>query len=141
MRILSLFIGIVLSTETVFATSRGDEYPLGEGAVIIEMQKVTPTRMLILWMVRPTKHPRETPDDSYTCPEYTRGNFNSGPTRISLVNAESRQVINTVNILPREGNEFDLPYSIRGDYYYHVEGVGKGKGRKANAFMAAGFQR
>src|SRR3984893_6796663 len=80
------------------------------------------------WMINPTKHPRETPGEPYTCPEYTRGGYYSGPTRVSLVDTQTHRVINTVKILTGESegeDEFDLPYNIRSDFYYHVEGVPK----------------
>jgi hypothetical protein len=79
-------------------------------------------------MVTPAKHPRETPDEPYTCPEYTRGNYYSGATRVSLVDPQTRRVINTVKISPEPGegcDEFDIPYRIRPDHYYRVEGVPK----------------
>jgi hypothetical protein len=112
----------------VFAVANAQEYELGDGATIVETQVVTPNRSLILWMVRPTKHPRETPADPYTCPEYTRGNYFSGATRVSLVDPQTHKVINTVKISPEPGegaDEFDIPYSIRSDHYYHVEGASK----------------
>jgi hypothetical protein len=79
-------------------------------------------------MVRPTTHPRDTPADPYTCPEYTRGSYYSGATRVSLVDSQTRRIINTVKVsqAPGEGvDQFDIPYNIRSDYYYHVEGVPK----------------
>ena len=77
-------------------------------------------------MVQPTQHPRDTPGEPYTCPEYTRGSYYSGATRISLVDPQTRKVINTVKIASGEGaDEFDLPYQIRSDYYYHVEGAAR----------------
>jgi hypothetical protein len=111
-----------------FSTSAAEEYELADGAMIIETQPVTPNRSLILWMVRPEKHPREAPDDAYTCPEYTRGSYYSGATRVSLVDPQTRRVINTVKISQESGagaDEFDIPYNIRSDYYYHVDGVPK----------------
>ena len=105
-----------------------EEYQLADGAKIIETKSVTPTRTLILWMVRPTQHPRDTPGDPYTCPEYTRGSHYSGATRVSLVDPQTRRVINTVKIAAEAGegaDEFDLPYEIRSDFYYHVEGVAR----------------
>ena len=115
---------VFLSTTPTFATSTGGEYEFPEGALVIETQPVTPKRSLILWMVRPTKHPRETPDDPYTCPEYTRGSYYSGATRVSLVDPQTHKVINTIEV-SQEADEFDIPYSIRSDFYYHVEGVPK----------------
>ena len=115
---------VCLSTTPAFAAATGEEYELGDGATIIETQPVTPNRSLILWMVRPTKNPRDTPADAYTCPEYTRGSCYSGATRVSLVDPQTHKVINTVKISP-ETDEFDIPYNIRSDFYYHVEGVPK----------------
>jgi hypothetical protein len=128
MKIALLLAGVCLSTTPAFASSTGEEYKLADGAIIIETQPVTPKRSLILWMVRPTKHPRDTPADPYTCPEYTRGSYYSGATRVSLVDPQTRRVINTVKISQEPGggaDEFDIPYSIRSDHYYHVEGVPK----------------
>lgn len=127
MKTTFLLVGICLATTPVFAASIVDEQELAEGATIIETQSLTPKRSLILWMVRPTKNPRDTPDDPYTCPEYTRGSYSSGPTRVSLVDLQTHKVINTVKISSEsEGaDEFDIPYNIRPDFYYHVEGAAK----------------
>ncbi len=119
---------LFLSITSIFAAATGEEYEFTEGALVIETQPVTPNRSLVLWMVRPTKHPRETPDDPYTCPEYTRGSYQSGATRVSLVDPQTRKVINTVKLAPEPGegaDEFDIPYRIRSDFYYRVEGVPK----------------
>lgn len=116
---------VCLFTTPAFAASDAGEYELAEGAKILETQPVTPNRSLILWMVRPSQHPRDTPGDPYTCPEYTRGSYYSGATRVSLVDPQTHKVINTVKILQEDADEFDLPYNIRSDFYYHVEGVPK----------------
>ena len=112
-----------LCARPALAASDAEKYELPEGAEIIETQAVTPNRSLILWMIRPTKHPRDTPADPYTCPEYTRGNHYSGATRVSLVDPQTPKLINTVKILQEDADEFDLPYNIRSDYYYRVTGV------------------
>lgn len=127
-KITFLLICVCLSTAPAFAASTDEGYKLAAGAVIIETQSVTPNRSLILWMVRPVKHPRETPADPYTCPEYTRGSYYSGPTRVSLADPTTHKIINTIKIAPEPGeggDEFDLPYNIRPDHYYHVEGESK----------------
>lgn len=119
---------VCLSATPILAAPIVDEHELAEGATIIETQSITPNRSLILWMVRPTQNPRDTPADPYTCPEYTRGSYSSGPTRVSLIDLQTRKVINTVKISPEPGegaDEFDIPYSIRPDFYYHVEGAAK----------------
>jgi hypothetical protein len=127
MKIRLLFVCAFLAS-TAFAVSSPTKYPLPEGALVIETQSVAPKRAFILWMLKPAKHPRETPGEPYTCPEYTRGSYYSGATRVSLVDTGTHRVINTVKILTgdnEEEDQFDLPYNIRSDFYYHVEGVPK----------------
>jgi hypothetical protein len=123
----TLLLACVCLSTPALAASGTEEYELADGAKIIETQSVTPSRSLILWMIRPTEHPRDTPGDPYTCPEYTRGSYYSGATRVSLVDPQTRRVINTIKIsADGEGaDEFDLPYNIRSDFYYRVEGVPK----------------
>jgi hypothetical protein len=126
MKITMLLAWVCLSTTPAFASSTHEEYKLADGAIIIETQRVKRNRSLILWMVRPTTHPRNAPADPYTCPEYTRGSYYSGAPRVSLVDPQTRRVINTLKISQEPGDgadEFDIPYSIRSDHYYHVEGV------------------
>ena len=110
--------------------AQAQEDDLPSGAVAIETQLVGPDRSLVLWILNPTKHPRDTPDEFYTCPEHTRGSYYSGPTRVSLVNTKTGKVINTVKILSDDdgaADEFDIPYEIVPDYYYRVDGAAKGK--------------
>jgi len=115
------------------------KFELPSGAVIIEEQSLEsenhPDRALILWMVNPTNNPSDAqkdPEEPYTCPDVTRGSCYSGPTRVSLLNTTTRTIINTIEIknehfedaegLEDEADSFDVPYSIRKGYYYHVEG-------------------
>ena len=107
-------VSILLSLPslTAFGATNADEYKLGNGAVILETQEIKPNRTLVLWMVRPIKHPRETPSEPYSCPEYTRGNFYSGATRVSLVDPQTHKVINTIKVstgADGAGDKFDLP--------------------------------
>ena len=107
---------------------------LPAGAVIVETRKLPsgkhPDRALVLWMVSPKKNPSGyEPDEVYPCPDQTRGSYYSGPTRISLLNAATRTIINTVKIAeePEQGGDtFDVPYAIRKGYYYRVETPVKG---------------
>src|SRR5436190_23776042 len=119
-----LFLVVVgLCRMTALAAAEGEDYQLPEGAKIIETQPLRPNRSLILWMVRPTQHPRDTPGDPYTCPEYTRGCYYSGATRVSLVDPQSRRVIHTVKITTDLGggsDEFVLPYQFRSVRYDRV---------------------
>ncbi|MGH9903633.1 MAG: hypothetical protein ACRD68_17640, partial [Pyrinomonadaceae bacterium] len=77
---------------------------LPAGALIVETRPLNAEgradRALVLWMLRPSKNPRATHDDQYTCPEETRGHYYSGPTRVSLIDTAARRVINTVKITP-----------------------------------------
>ncbi len=98
-------------------------YELPPNAKVIEARKVTANRELMLWMIKPTKNPRFTPDDSYTCPENTRGSYWSGKTRVSLVDTRKRRVINTIKVVREYDNNedsFDVPYMIKAGLYYHV---------------------
>jgi hypothetical protein len=110
-----------------------DNYGLPPGGQVIEVQPIQsikhPHRALLLWMLNPLKVPRDTPDDPYTCPEYTRGSHYQGPTRVSLVDPQTKKIINTIKIQdPLEGQDtFDIPYRIESGLYYRVPGVPKGK--------------
>lgn len=122
-----LLISVLISGSAALAPAESDKYQLPEGALVVETQAVAPNRELVLWMLKPTKHPRETPEEIYTCPEYTRGSYYSGPTRVTLVDTQSGKVINTIKVSSDEEDQFDLPYAIRSEYYYHVEGAAKDK--------------
>jgi hypothetical protein len=109
------------------------QYALPPGGQGIEIQSIQSIqhghRALLLWMINPLKVPRDTPDDPYTCPEYTRGSYYQGPTRVSLVDPQTKKIINTLKIQdPVEDQDtFDIPYRLESGLYYHVAGVPKGK--------------
>jgi len=94
------------------------KYGLPSDALIIEEQSLQPEghgdRALILWMIKPERHPNEyDSDDPYTCPDKTRGSYYSGPTRVSLINTKTKSLINTIEIKQEyDGGQdsFDLPY-------------------------------
>jgi hypothetical protein len=102
---------------------------LPAGAFVVENRKLTSAkhsdRELILWMLNPKKNPDGySPGDSYGCPDYTRGSYYSGPARVSLINAATRNIINTIKIAGADeggGDNIELPYAIRRGYYYRVE--------------------
>ena len=102
---------------------------LPAGAVVVETRKLIsakhPDRELVLWMLNPKKNPNGySPGDSYSCPDDTRGSYYSGPARVSLINAATRNIINTIKIAGAdEGgtDNIELPYAIRRGYYYRVE--------------------
>jgi len=112
---------------------------LPKGAVIVETANLASAkhshRMLVLWMLKPNKHPSGySADDLYTCPDSTRGSYYSGPTRASLVNTATHSLINTIKISDDEnGDSFDLPYAIRtGNYYRVLTRVGRTVEAKPN---------
>lgn len=128
------------------ASSLAADYGLPPGAQVIEVQPVPssqhPHRALVLWMLNPLKVPRENPDDPYACPEYTRGSHYSGPTRVSLVAPQAKTIINTLKILDSDGQDtFDIPYRIQSGYYYHVDGVAKGKEGKPTIMWLRDYNR
>ena len=129
-----LFVVLACAHAATAQTSRTQtpRYGLPAGAVVIETRALelegAKSRALVLWMLRPKKYPRRG-EEIYTCPEETRGSFYSGPTRVSLVDADARRVINTVKVVEEsEGaqDEFDLPYRIHAGGYYFVPGVADG---------------
>lgn len=131
-KILFVTLMLFLSVPSLYAGNPGDALP--KGAVVIETQSLGsqgyPERQLILWMLRPVKHPREGDPGLYTCPEETRGSYYSGPARVSLFDSKTNSIINTVNVVREySDNEdsFDLPYRIHAGSYYHVEGRRAGK--------------
>ena len=131
----------ILLTATAFAQQKTPSYGLPAGARVIEVQSLEssghPDRALLLWMVKPKRNPfSDDPDMPYTCPDETRGSAYSGPTRVSLIDATTNRVINTVKILDEHlhnKDTFDVPYAMRENEYYHVEGepdrIGERKAR------------
>ena len=98
------------------------------GSLVIETRTLAlpngPNRVLVLWMIKPKRTPRDPTEELYTCPDETRGSYYSGRTRVSLYDPASKAIINTLKVkLESEENadSFDVPYSIRNGYYYRVE--------------------
>jgi hypothetical protein len=119
-----------ISAETTEAEKGAAKYELAAGGLMIEEQSLTSVghadRALVLWMLKPEKHPTDyAPDEPYTCPDYTRGSYYSGPVRVSLIDTKTGKIINTVEV-KTEGDDgsdsFDIPYAIRKGHYYKVEG-------------------
>lgn len=132
-KLILLFSCLIFFAAPLFAQStiRG----LPNDAVILERRKllpaVHPDRELVLWMIKPSKNPTNyASDDIYTCPDQSRGSHYSGPARVSLINAATNTIINTLKIVKEyeDGQDsLDLPYAIRRGYYYRVESVRKGE--------------
>lgn len=132
-RLLAAALLLCCLTAHATAQTRGrlDSYDgLPRGARVVEARDLPsagrPGRALLLWMLSPRRHPFEgAADEPYTCPEETRGSYLSGPTRVSLVDARARRVVNTVELRPEylDGEDsFDLPYRIRRNAFYDVPG-------------------
>jgi hypothetical protein len=121
----SLLITLVLLCSICEVRAQVRPSGLHRDALIVETQKI-PTaakanRSLVLWMINPERHQNEAAsDDIYTCPDYTRGSYYSGPTRVSLINTAANEVINTVEVAAEGDESFDVPYAIRKGFYYHV---------------------
>lgn len=131
-KILFVIVMLFLNVPSLQAGNPSGALP--NGAFVIETQSLSsqgyPERQLILWILKPTKHPREGDLGVYACPEETRGSYYSGPTRVSLFDTKTNRIINTVSIVQEySDNEdsFDLPYRIHAGSYYHVEGLRAGK--------------
>lgn len=130
MKIAVLPACIILLAAPSFAQRESQGYKLPTGALIIETQTVKTNRALILWVLNPKRIPRDLPDEPYTCPEETRGSYYNGATRVSLVDTQTRNIINTLRVRQEynEGaDEFDTPYQIHSGSYYHVEDVPVGR--------------
>jgi hypothetical protein len=133
---LTLLLLILVCTALVQAQAPQRISGLPLGARILERRNLSreghPSRTLVLWMLNPERHERDK-GEIYTCPESTRGSYYSGPTRISLLDEDSQRIINTIEINPdsnasegeKADDSFDIPYSIRAGYYYHVPNTRK----------------
>jgi hypothetical protein len=135
---LTAALACLIALPAPSARGRGGKYDLPRGAVVVETRAVKArghgARTLVLWMLNPTRHPRQTPGETYTCPEETRGSHYSGPTRVSLADARTGRVLNTVEVRdPHDGGDsFDIPFLIRAGGYYHVPRARPGReGRPA----------
>lgn len=124
----------------LFAFFGAQKINLPAGAKIIETRSLNSNRALILWMVNPKRNPREPADEVYTCPEYTRGHYYSGHTRVSLIDIKTNKIINTLEIKGEGGetDSFDMPYKIARGYYYQVAS-GKTKEAKPSILSLKDF--
>ncbi|MDQ6788978.1 MAG: hypothetical protein M3033_19415 [Acidobacteriota bacterium] len=106
-----------------------------KSAMILETQAVTPNRKMVLWMLNPLKHPYENQEsDFYACPDETRGSYYKGVAHVSLIDTTTDKLINTVEVKyddnDKSPDEIDIPYAIRGGYYYTVSDSDKKKESK-----------
>jgi hypothetical protein len=97
---------------------------LPDRSIIVEARRLPDpagsNRAIVLWMIAPSQNPREDPEDTYTCPEESRGHSYTGPARASLVDLSQKHIINTIQIrdvhFPQK-DLFDLPYRIHPGLY------------------------
>lgn len=121
---IALFFCIAVAAQATPAQMKIKGLP--KGARVVETRKLTgaklPNRMLAIWVLNPKKNPtRYSPDEIYTCPDQSRGSHYSGPTRVSLIDSQTMEIINTIKISVDEtADSFDLPYAIRPGNYYQV---------------------
>lgn len=132
---ISLLTVLLLSVPASVSQAQGRRAPYGlpAGALVVEERPLEleggKKRALVLWMLRPKKYPRSR-EETYTCPEETRGSFYQGPTRVSLVDTASGRIVNTLKVVQEYSHDedyFDLPYRIHAGSYYHVPGVAEGR--------------
>lgn len=131
---LSAVIALFVLASVAQAQARRAPYGLPAGALVVEKRELeldsTKKRALVLWMLRPKRYPRETPEEPYTCPEETRGSYYRGPARVSLVDTATGRIVNTLKLIEEYADgadEIDIPYRIHAGGYYHVEGVPEGR--------------
>jgi hypothetical protein len=136
------------STALMLAAPETPYVGLPNQAVLVEEQPLPAwahaDRALLLWVWPSQDKPLkwhnaygemgsipEDDSDGYTCPEQSTGHshFYRTRTRISLVDTQAHRVLNT---LPIESAfaEFDIPFLIRGGYFYEAPGVPPGHAGK-----------
>lgn len=131
---LKAFVTLCVLVCAAQAQARKAPYGLPVGTAVVEERRLEladgKKRALVLWMHRPKNYPRDPGEESYTCPEETRGSFYRGRARVSLVDTGSGRVVNTLKVLQEYSHgedQFDVPYRIRAGGYYHVPNVAEGR--------------
>ncbi|HEY0171945.1 MAG TPA: hypothetical protein VGB98_13065 [Pyrinomonadaceae bacterium] len=132
-RAFAVFLALCALASVARAQARRAPYGLPAGALVVEERSLelgpSKKRKLVLWMQRPKRYPRGR-EETYTCPEETRGSFYRGPARVSLVDAGAGRVVNTLKVLQEYSHgedEFDLPFRIKAGGFYRVEGTPEGR--------------
>lgn len=111
----------ILFLLTFFSPRTANEYGLPNGAKILETQTISAkNRTLVLWMLNPKRNPRDTSEEFYSCPEYTRGHYYSGKLRVTLIESTTKKSLQTLSIEDPSESTIDIPYKILPEYYYHV---------------------
>jgi hypothetical protein len=112
-----VLMSFILSTISISVNAQ--TFP--KSSVVLERKNVTANRELVLWMPNPKKNPRNVADDVYTCPDQTRGHYYSGVAKVSLIDVQTKKIINTLKIEGFENETLDLPYLIQPKYYKVVK--------------------
>ncbi len=127
MKSLGLILPLLICTTSLGGQSGISDLP--KDATIVERRPLSivgyPTRELVMWMINPQRTPSfysRGKSDPYTCPEFTRGSYLSGPLRVSLVDTQTTSILNTVNISDWQGHDsVDIPYAILKNRFYRTE--------------------
>jgi hypothetical protein len=83
-------------------------------------------------MLNPTRRALSAGDaDIYSCPQETRGaSYYEGPTRVSLQDTDTGNIINTISISDSSQKDaFYLPCEIKQGYYYSVDAPPETEGK------------
>jgi hypothetical protein len=89
-------------------------------------------RTIVLWMLNPQRSVRTSHGDQ-GCSESVTGDYWYGQTRLSLINAGTRTVLNTIEV--REDlwgsskDSFSLPFLVSNQYYYVAAPTQQGEGK------------
>ncbi len=113
----------ILFLLSLFLPSAANDYGLPEGAKVLETQSIpAKNRTMVLWMKNPKRVPRDTSEELYTCPEYTRGHYYSGKLRVTLIDSSTKKSLQVLEIESSDGADVtsDIPYKIEAGHYYHV---------------------
>ncbi len=145
----AVWLGL-LSTLVMPAALKPPYAGLPKNAVVLEEESLPDWahehRALVLWVVAPSDKPLadradldERGEADYTCPDQTRGHFYTAPTRVSLVDTETKRVINTVRVMLGAADQYDIPFWIRTGFPYAVRRPLKNGSGKPHIFALRDF--
>jgi hypothetical protein len=131
---------------------------LPDDAILLEEQSLPvsahPNRALLLWVWPSQEKPLhwrtrfvemgsipEDDEDGYTCPEQATGHshYFHTRTRVSLVDTQTRKILNTLPVQLDPIDEFDIPTLIRPGYFYEVPGPVNGSAGRPHIFALKDF--
>jgi len=111
--------------------------PLPRGAVILDRAAVAPHREMVLWMLRPERHPFVGyPNEPYTCPDQVTGSYYRGRARLSLIDTQRNATLQTLPVSGWFGAALELPYAIRSGHGYETTGEPDERGERKAHLLA-----